>query len=206
MKADVLSNMVEIVDAVFSITAEETAVRENISLKDAREGMWALFEAGFIRLVNHSDGTGVEPCLSRNERRAAAKKNKLLANYRRRIGEGTLWVEQVESDDRIAEKTVHIVQCLVERLDDGDAFIETGVTANVSLPGYSDRAVRVAMEELVQCGHLTFDDDSQRFRSQLRSELTDGEGAEAATVVWVAGIDARAAEAGKAGVEGKRRQ
>ena len=90
MEDDVLRSMLETVDAVFSITAEETADRENISLEDAQEGMWALFEAGFIRLVSHSDSMGIELCLSRNERRAAAKKNKLLANYRRRIGEGAL--------------------------------------------------------------------------------------------------------------------
>jgi hypothetical protein len=90
MKDDVLRNMLEIVDVVFGITAEETADRENISLEDAQEGMWALFEAGFIRLVSHSDSMSIELCLSRNERRAAAKKNKLLANYRRCIGEGAL--------------------------------------------------------------------------------------------------------------------
>ena len=47
--------------------------------------MWALFEAGYIRLVDHSDGMGIEPCLTRNERRTAMKKNKVMANYRRRI-------------------------------------------------------------------------------------------------------------------------
>ena len=46
MKDDVLRSMLETVDAVFSITAEETADRENISLEDAQEGI-ALFEAGF---------------------------------------------------------------------------------------------------------------------------------------------------------------
>ena len=74
MKDDVLRNMFETVDAVFSITAEETADRENISLEDAREGMWALFEAEFIRLVSHSDSMDIEPCLSRNERRAPRRR------------------------------------------------------------------------------------------------------------------------------------
>jgi hypothetical protein len=77
MKDDVLRNMLETVDAVFSITAEETADRENISLEDAREGMWALFEAGFIRLVSHSDSMGIEPCLSRNERRAGREEEQV---------------------------------------------------------------------------------------------------------------------------------
>jgi hypothetical protein len=90
MEDDVLSNMFETVDALFRIIAEETAARESISLEDAQEGMWALFESGLIRPVSDSDGMGIEPCLSRNERRAAARKNKLLADYRRRIGEGLL--------------------------------------------------------------------------------------------------------------------
>jgi hypothetical protein len=84
MKDDVFRNTLDIVDAVLGIEAKETADRENIPLEEATEGMWALFEAGYIRLVSHSDGMGVEPCLTRNERRTAAKKNKVMVNYRRR--------------------------------------------------------------------------------------------------------------------------
>ena len=83
MKDDDWDIMLEAVDAVFRFPAEETVVRENIPLEDAQEGMWALFEAGFIRLVGHGDGMGIEPCLGRTERRTAAKQNRPLANYRR---------------------------------------------------------------------------------------------------------------------------
>ena len=121
MNDDDLSSMVEIVDALFRILAEEAAGREGVTFEEAHEGTWALFEHGFVRLT----------------------------------------------------KTGRIARCLVESCV--DTFIDTGVSASISLPGYSDRAIRVALEDLVRCGHLTFDGDSQGFRPQLLPELTDEE-------------------------------
>jgi hypothetical protein len=83
------------------------------------------------------------------------------------------WLVQVDDNAQIATKTVRIAKLLVESCVDGDAFIDDGITTGISLPRYSERAVRVALEALAQCGHLTFDGDSQRFRPQLLPELTD---------------------------------
>ena len=53
----------------------------------AHEEAWVLFEQGYFRLVNEGDDAslGVEPCYSRNERNAAMKQNRRLADYRRRV-------------------------------------------------------------------------------------------------------------------------
>ncbi len=184
MNDDDLSTMFEIVDALFLILAEEAVLRENTSFEEAHEGTWTLFEHGFVRLVGDRDNLGIEPCISRNERRAVAKQNRLLASYRRRIAEGALpgretehpawiWLAQVEDNAQIATKTGRIARCLVESCV--DTFIDTGVSASISLPGYSDRAIRVALKDLVRCGHLTFDGDSQGFRPQLLPDLIDEE-------------------------------
>ena len=183
MNDDDLSSMVEIVDALFRILAEEAAGREGVTFEEAHEGTWALFEHGFVRLVGDRDNLGIGPCISRNERRAAAKPNRVLASYRRRrAGDAPdepgeppawIWLAQVEDNAQIATKTGRIARCLVESCV--DTFIDTGVSASISLPGYSDRAIRVALKDLVRCGHLTFDGDSQGFRPQLLPELTDEE-------------------------------
>ena len=60
------------------------------------------------------------------------------------------WLVQVDDNAQIATKTVCIAKLLVESCVDGDAFIDDGVTAGISLPGYSKRAVRVALEALAQ--------------------------------------------------------
>ena len=167
MNDDDLSSMFEIVDALFLILAEEAVLRENTSFEEAHEGTWTLFEHGFVRLVGDRDNLGIEPCINR-----------------RRIAEGALpgretehpawiWLAQVEENAQIATKTGRIARCLVESCV--DTFIDTGVSASISLPGYSDRAIRVALKDLVRCGHLTFDCDSQGFRPQLLPELTDEE-------------------------------
>lgn len=50
MNDDDLSSMVEIVDALFRILAEEAAGREGVTFEEAHEGTWALFEHGSIRI------------------------------------------------------------------------------------------------------------------------------------------------------------
>jgi hypothetical protein len=76
---------VKTVDALFRLIAEKTVASENVSLEEAQEGMWALLERGFLKLVDSDDSLGVEPCTSRNERRLAAKGNRALVSYRRRL-------------------------------------------------------------------------------------------------------------------------
>jgi hypothetical protein len=176
MQPDVLGNFYVITDALFRVLAEETAARETSTVEEAYQGWWSLYERGLIQLVSDADGPRTLPCVSRNERRAAAKQNGPLSLYRRRLlGEGAApatkhdawgWVEQVENDARVSDHAAHIACSLVENCADGDVFIETGVPPSTALLGYSDRAVRVAFSELERDGHLAFDDVSQRFRPQ----------------------------------------
>jgi hypothetical protein len=79
--------MVKIVDVVFRRMAEKAAAENNISIEDAIEGSWALFEAGILRLVARDDDrVGIEPCReNRVEQRAQAKKNRPLVELRRRV-------------------------------------------------------------------------------------------------------------------------
>ena len=182
MNDDDLSSMVEIVDALFRILAEEAAGREGVTFEEAHEGTWALFEHGFVRLVGDRDNLGIEPCISRNERRAAAKPNRVLASYRRRrAGDAPdepgeppawIWLAQVEDNAQIATKTGRIARCWWKI-----ALIPSSILASPrAFPCRdTDRAIRVALEDLVRCGHLTFDGDSQGFRPQLLPELTDEE-------------------------------
>jgi hypothetical protein len=78
---------VKIIDVVFRDVAEKAAAKNNISIEDAIEGSWALFEAGFLRLVARDDDrVGMEPCReNRVEQRAQAKKNRPLVELRRRV-------------------------------------------------------------------------------------------------------------------------
>jgi hypothetical protein len=79
--------MVKIIDVVFRGMAEKAAGENNISIEDAIEGSWALFEAGFLRLVARDDDrVRIEPCReNRIEQRAQAKKNRPLVELRRRV-------------------------------------------------------------------------------------------------------------------------
>jgi hypothetical protein len=79
--------MVKIVDVVFRGMAEKAAAENDISIEDAIEGSWTLFEAGFLRLVaGDDDRVGVEPCRkTRAEQRAQATRNKPLVELRRRL-------------------------------------------------------------------------------------------------------------------------
>jgi hypothetical protein len=63
----------------------EQAAAESDAIEDAIDGTWALFEAGFMRLVAHDDDrVDVEPC-GRAEQHAQARRNRPLAELRRRL-------------------------------------------------------------------------------------------------------------------------
>jgi hypothetical protein len=80
--------MVKIVDGLFRGMAERAAAENNISIEDAIEGSWILFEAGFLRLVARDDGrVGMEPCReNRAEQLAQAGKNRPLVEFKRQRG------------------------------------------------------------------------------------------------------------------------
>jgi hypothetical protein len=78
--------LVKMVDTLFRPVAERAAARDNISIEDAVDASWTLFEAGFLRLVTDDDEhIGVEPCDNRAEQRAQARRNKPLVELRRRL-------------------------------------------------------------------------------------------------------------------------
>jgi hypothetical protein len=78
-------NVVKEVDALFRHLAEQSAAESDASIEDALDGTWALFEAGFTRLVAHDDEVGIEPCRDRAEQRAQTKRNRPLVELRRRL-------------------------------------------------------------------------------------------------------------------------
>jgi hypothetical protein len=78
--------MIKILDVLFRELAEKAAARDNISIEDALDGSWTLFEAGFLRLVTDDDEhVGIEPCDNRAEQRAQARRNRPLVELRRRL-------------------------------------------------------------------------------------------------------------------------
>ena len=78
--------VLDTVEALFYRLAVGIGVRADMSLADAHEEMWALFERGGFRLRDDDDDSvGVVPCHSDDDRRAAIEQNKRLAGYRRRI-------------------------------------------------------------------------------------------------------------------------
>ena len=85
--ADDWNIILETVDALFCSLADGIARRAHMTEEAAHEEAWVLFEQGYFRLVNEGDDAslGVEPCYSRNERDAAMKQNRRLADYRRRV-------------------------------------------------------------------------------------------------------------------------
>ena len=184
MQDDVLDNFYKIADATFRMFAEQAAT-ENVTIEEALEESWFLYERGFLRLVTYDEGLRLVPSVGQSERRAAAKHNATLSGYRRSLlGDGPpaaekhpawVWVQQIESDAGIPDKTARIACAMVENCTDGDVFMEGGVPPSTSLLGYSDRAVRVAFGELERGGHMAFDDGSQTFRPQLLPELTGEE-------------------------------
>ena len=77
---------VRIVDALFRIYAEQAAAQDGISIEDALEVAWSLFERGCMRVVSRdAEHVGVEMCESRAEQRAQAAENRRLVEFRRRM-------------------------------------------------------------------------------------------------------------------------
>jgi hypothetical protein len=78
--------LVKMVDALFRPVAERAAARDNISIEDAVDASWTLFEAGFLRLITNDDEhIGIEPCDNRAEQRAQSRRNKPLVELRRQL-------------------------------------------------------------------------------------------------------------------------
>jgi hypothetical protein len=81
---------VRIVDALFRHFAKQVSPKNGISIEDAIDASWLLLERGSLRLVNGDDGhLAVEPCgENRTERRAQARKNRPLIEFRHRMARG----------------------------------------------------------------------------------------------------------------------
>jgi hypothetical protein len=79
--------MIKIVDALFRSLAEKAAAETDVSIEDAIDGSWSLFECGFFRLVARDDGhVGVEPCReNRAEQSMQATENRPLVELRRQM-------------------------------------------------------------------------------------------------------------------------
>ena len=83
---------VQIVDALFHHFAKQMSPKRGISIEDAIDGSWFLLERGSLRLVNGDDGhLAMEPCgENRAERRAQARKNRPLIEFRHRMARGAV--------------------------------------------------------------------------------------------------------------------
>jgi hypothetical protein len=77
-----------LIDELFRAAAKEISGKENVSIEEALEGAWLLFELGLLRLArddNTERPLGVEVCgANRAERQAVAKQNRCLVEFRRR--------------------------------------------------------------------------------------------------------------------------
>ena len=78
-------NVVRIVEALFLEMAKRSG--SGLSTEDALKGSWSLFENGFLRIVASDDEhMSVEPYGgNRAERRAQAKKNRPLVEFKRQM-------------------------------------------------------------------------------------------------------------------------
>jgi hypothetical protein len=76
-------DVVRIVDALFLDMAE----RSNSGFsEDVIDGLWVLFEFGFIRVVSDDGHMGLEACgRNRTQRLAQAKKNRPLVKLKRQM-------------------------------------------------------------------------------------------------------------------------
>ena len=76
-------DVVRIVDALFLDMAE----RSNSGFsEDVIDGLWVLFEFGFIRVVSDDGHMGLEACgRNRTQRLAQAKKNRPLIKLKRQM-------------------------------------------------------------------------------------------------------------------------
>jgi len=82
---EALCAAVECADAVFREFAEMTAANDGKTFEEAYTVTWRLYEVGDLKLVGEGGRLRVRACITRTERRAAAKQNRPLAAYRRRL-------------------------------------------------------------------------------------------------------------------------
>ena len=82
---EALSEPFRLADAAFREFAEMTAANEGGTFEQAHKATWRLFECGSLKLVDEGDRLRVRACITQAERRAAAKQNRPLAAYWRRI-------------------------------------------------------------------------------------------------------------------------
>jgi hypothetical protein len=78
--------MIRIVDVLFHHFAQQMGPQTGFSIEKATAGLWILFEQGDLRLVaSDNGGLAVETCgENRAERRAQARKNRRLVEFKRR--------------------------------------------------------------------------------------------------------------------------
>ena len=89
--ADAWEFILDTVEALFYRLAVGIAGRADMSLADAHEETWELFEQGAFRLrCGDDDSVGVVPCHSDEDRSAAIEQNKPLADYRRHVIEAAV--------------------------------------------------------------------------------------------------------------------
>ena len=90
-------------DELFYRLALSVACRSNISLADAHEEAWVLFEQGVFRLQCGDDDSEVGIVLSHSDEdcRAAMKQNKPLADYRQRVIEAAVEGTCMEGRGRV---------------------------------------------------------------------------------------------------------
>ena len=82
---EALSEPFRLADAAFREFAEMTAANEGGTFEQAHKATWRLFECGSLKLVDEGDRLRVRACITQAERRAAAKQNRPLAAYWRRM-------------------------------------------------------------------------------------------------------------------------
>ena len=81
---EALSEPFRLADAAFREFAERTAASDGVTFEEAHKATWQLYELGYLKLVGEGDRLSVRACITRAERRAAAKQNRPLAAYWRR--------------------------------------------------------------------------------------------------------------------------
>ena len=81
---EALSEPFRLADAAFREFAEMTAANDGETFEEAHTVTWRLYEVGDLKLVGEGGRLRVRACITRAERRAAAKQNRPLAAYWRR--------------------------------------------------------------------------------------------------------------------------
>jgi hypothetical protein len=83
-----LSEAFRLADAAFREFAEMTAANDGETFEEAHKTTWQLYEFGHLKLVSEGGRLGVRACITGVARRAAAKQNRPLAAYWRRMRAG----------------------------------------------------------------------------------------------------------------------